>query len=50
MEMRHGITEFVRECRHLQLSRLTTPESMEMENYFLIAPVGHKLMVESIDQ
>lgn len=47
MELRHGITEFIRECRHLQLSKLTTPESMEMENFFLIAPKGHRLMVES---
>ncbi|KAJ9608505.1 hypothetical protein H2200_007493 [Cladophialophora chaetospira] len=50
MELRHGITEFVRECRHLELSKLTTPESMEMENYFLIAPKGHRLMVESVGE
>ncbi|KAK5074575.1 hypothetical protein LTR70_010145 [Exophiala xenobiotica] len=47
MEIRHGTAEFVRNCRHLKLSRLTTPESMEMENFFLIAPKGHRLMVES---
>ncbi len=47
MELRHGITEFVRQCRHLELSRLTTAESMEMENFFLIAPKGRCLMVES---
>jgi cytochrome P450 len=46
MELRHGITEFVRECRDLDISELTSPESMEMENYFLIAPKGHRLMVE----
>lgn len=50
MELRHGITEFVRECRHLELSKLTTPESMEMESFFLIAPIGHKLMVESTER
>lgn len=46
MELRHGTAEFVRQCGHLELSKLTTPESMEMENYFLIAPKGHCLMVE----
>lgn len=49
MELRHGITEFVRECRHIELSKLTTPESMEMENFFLIAPISHSLMVESVN-
>lgn len=48
MELRHGIAEFVRECRHLELSKLTTPQSMEMENFFLIAPISHRLMVESV--
>ena len=46
MELRHGIAEFVRRCRHLELSSLTTPESMEMENYFLITPKDHRLLVE----
>lgn len=46
MELRHGIAEFVRQCGYLELSRLTSPESMEFENYFLIAPRGHRLMVE----
>lgn len=50
MELRHGITEFVSECRHLELSKLTTPESMEMENFFLIAPISHRLMVESVGE
>lgn len=50
MELRHGITEFVRECRHLELSKLSPPESMEMENFFLIAPVSHRLMVESVGE
>lgn len=48
MELRHGVTEFVRECRELELSELTTPESMKMENFFLIAPISHRLMVESV--
>lgn len=38
IELRHGIAEFFRRCQDLVLSGLTTPESMEMENFFLIGP------------
>jgi len=46
MELRHGITEFFRECREFELSERTTPESMEMENYFLISPKSKRCLVK----
>lgn len=46
MELRHGLVEFIREGRDLELSDLTTPESMEMENYFLISPRGKACYVQ----
>lgn len=47
MELRHGLAEFFRDCRDLELSELTTPESMEMENYFLISPKSKCCMVKT---
>lgn len=47
MELRHGLAEFFRECRHLELAELTTPKSMEMENYFLISPKSKSCWVQS---
>ncbi|KIW93880.1 uncharacterized protein Z519_05195 [Cladophialophora bantiana CBS 173.52] len=46
MELRHGLAEFFRECRHLELSEATTPASMRMENYFLISPISKRCMVK----
>ncbi|OQV00210.1 hypothetical protein CLAIMM_05738 [Cladophialophora immunda] len=46
MELRHGLAEFFRECRHLELSEATTPASMRMENYFLISPVSKRCIVK----
>lgn len=46
MELRHGLAEFFRECRDVQLSELTTPESMVMENYFLIMPKSKRCLVK----
>lgn len=46
MELRHGITEFFRECRDFELAEQTTPESMEMENYFLISPKSKRCLVK----
>jgi cytochrome P450 len=47
MELRHGLAEFFRECHGFELSELTTPESMEMENYFLISPKSKHCMVKA---
>ena len=49
MEIRHGLAEFFRECRDIELSKLTTPESMEIENYFLIQPKSRRCLIESRD-
>ncbi|KAJ0134089.1 Uncharacterized protein HZ326_22870 [Fusarium oxysporum f. sp. albedinis] len=38
MELRHAATLFFRECKGARLSPWTTPESMEMVNYFLVTP------------
>ncbi|KAK5000299.1 hypothetical protein LTR66_000831 [Elasticomyces elasticus] len=42
MELRHAVAEFFRECRGIELCKSVTPESMEIINFFLIAPKGHK--------
>ncbi|RDW76836.1 cytochrome P450 [Aspergillus mulundensis] len=42
MELRLAAAEFFRECRGVKLAPGTTPESMKPENYFLIAPAGHR--------
>ncbi|KAI2890088.1 hypothetical protein CBS76997_6479 [Aspergillus niger] len=42
MELRLAATEFFRECRGVRLASDTTRESMKPENYFLIAPSGHR--------
>ncbi|KAL5340232.1 cytochrome P450 [Aspergillus crustosus] len=41
MELRLAVAEFFRVCRGVRLAASVTRESMEMENYFLIAPRGH---------
>jgi len=47
MELRHGLAEFFRECRDVELSELTTSKSMEMENYFLISPKSKRCWIKS---
>jgi hypothetical protein len=47
MELRHGLAEFIRKCPNLELSELTTPASMKMENYFLINPISKRCWVKT---
>lgn len=42
MELRLATAEFFRNCRGARLAPSTTPESMEMENFFLVAPRSHR--------
>lgn len=42
MELRLAAALFFRECKGAELAPSTTPESMALENYFLIAPVSHR--------
>ncbi|KAK5053854.1 hypothetical protein LTR84_001816 [Exophiala bonariae] len=41
-ELRLGAAEFFLRCPNAKLAPTTTPQSMEMENHFLIAPKSHK--------
>ncbi|KAL4948459.1 cytochrome P450 [Aspergillus filifer] len=45
MELRLAAAEFFRECAGARLAWGTTEETMRPENYFLIAPVGHRCEV-----
>ncbi|KAF2025813.1 cytochrome P450 [Setomelanomma holmii] len=42
MELRYAVAFFFRECRGIKLAPSTTPESMDFENFFLIAPKAHR--------
>lgn len=42
MELRYGAAEFFRRCPNASLASDTTDASMELENYFLVAPVTHR--------
>ncbi|KAH9879221.1 hypothetical protein J1614_002660 [Plenodomus biglobosus] len=42
MELRYAAAFFFRECKGIRLAASTTPESMEFENFFLIAPKAHR--------
>ncbi|KAL6712083.1 hypothetical protein ACN47E_003126 [Coniothyrium glycines] len=42
MELRYAVAFFFRECNGIKLASSTTPESMEFENFFLIAPKAHR--------
>lgn len=42
MEMRYAAAEFFRECKGTRPADSQTKEDMEMENYFVITPKGHK--------
>lgn len=41
-ELRLGAAEFFRQCTGSRLAESTTVESMDMENFFLIAPKSHR--------
>ncbi|KAF2118511.1 cytochrome P450 [Lophiotrema nucula] len=45
MELRYAVAFFFRECKGIKLGEKTTPESMEFENFFLIAPKAHRCEV-----
>ncbi|KAF2270587.1 cytochrome P450 [Lojkania enalia] len=45
MEMRYAVAFFFRECKGIKLGPRTTPETMEFENFFLIAPKAHRCEV-----
>ena len=42
LELTLGVFRFFKECPHAKLAASTTEESMEIENYFLIAPKSHR--------
>ncbi|KAF2013278.1 cytochrome P450 [Aaosphaeria arxii CBS 175.79] len=42
MELRYAVAFFFRECAGIKLCESVTPESMEFENFFLIAPRAHR--------
>ncbi|KAI8940226.1 hypothetical protein NX059_003930 [Plenodomus lindquistii] len=42
MELRYAVAFFFRECQGIRLAASTTQESMEFENFFLIAPKAHR--------
>lgn len=42
MELRLASAEFFRQCKGATLGPETTDQSMDLENYFLVAPRGHK--------
>lgn len=42
MELRLCTAEFFRQCKGARLCPSATGKSMKMENFFLVAPQGHK--------
>jgi len=40
---------FFKECPDARLAQSTTPESMEVENYFIINPRSHRCDVTLLD-
>ena len=50
MELRLAAAEFFRKCAGARLAPSATPESMEMENFFLIAPAGHRCDIVLLGQ
>jgi hypothetical protein len=42
MQMRYAAVFFFRECKGARLAESATAESMEMENYFVVTPKGHR--------
>jgi len=45
MELRLATVCFFKECNKARLAPSVTPESMEVENYFLITPKSHRCEV-----
>ncbi|TKX24995.1 sterigmatocystin biosynthesis monooxygenase-like protein 2 [Elsinoe australis] len=45
MELRYGAALLFRQCRGLRLAESVTPETMALENYFVITPKGKKCEV-----
>lgn len=45
LELTLGAFKFFKQCPSAALSKTTTEESMEIENYFLIAPKSHRCEV-----
>lgn len=45
MELRLAAATFFRECAGVKLADVTTPESMEIVQYFLIAPKAQRCLV-----
>jgi cytochrome P450 len=45
MELRLGVALFFRECKGARIAKSMTDEMMEIENRFLIAPIGHRCMI-----
>lgn len=45
MELRLGTAVLFRKCKGLKIAPGTTDETMEMENFFMISPRGHKCEV-----
>ncbi|KAF4778325.1 TRI11 [Colletotrichum scovillei] len=45
MELRLAVAVLFRECRDLKMAPEMTDKMMEMENFFMISPVGHKCEV-----
>ncbi|KAF2238297.1 cytochrome P450 [Viridothelium virens] len=46
MELRLATVLFFRRNKGAKVSPSTTPESMEFQNYFLIAPISHRCMIQ----
>ncbi|KAF1999491.1 cytochrome P450 [Amniculicola lignicola CBS 123094] len=47
VELRYAVAFFFRELKGVKLTESTTPESMEFENFFLIAPKAHRFEIIS---
>ena len=45
LEMRHAIVMFFRACPDVTIAPSTTPESMEMVDFFLAAPISHSCKI-----
>jgi len=47
MELRYGVSTFIRDFPEAELSISTTPKSMAMEHYSMIRPVAHRCNITS---
>ncbi|KAL2206956.1 cytochrome P450, partial [Sarocladium strictum] len=46
IELRHAVAAFFRECKGARLSPRTTPQSMEMANFFLVVPKAEACFIQ----